>query len=80
MDHYKAKGAFHRNKLESGVLGNSVVVQWLELGAFTAEGPGSTPGRRTTKILQASGVAKKQKQKQKNRGSYYFKVLASNKS
>ena len=55
MDHYKAKGAFHRNKLESGVLGNSVVVQWLELGAFTAEGPGSTPGRRTTKILQASG-------------------------
>ena len=30
---------------------NSLAVQWLELGAFTAEGPGSIPGGGT-KILQ----------------------------
>lgn len=27
-----------------GTLGNSLVVQWVELGAFTAVSPGSTPG------------------------------------
>ena len=33
--------------------GNSLVVQWLELWAFTAEGLGSIPGQGT-KFLQAS--------------------------
>ena len=43
--------------------GNSLVVQWLGLGAFTAVGPGSIPGQRT-KILWA-GAAKKKKKKKK---------------
>ena len=34
-------------------LGNFLAVQWLGLGAFTARGPGSIPGRGT-KILQAA--------------------------
>ena len=33
-------------------IGNSLVVQWLGLSAFTAEGPGSIPGPGT-KIPQA---------------------------
>ena len=39
--------AFRKNKP-----GNSLAVQWLGLGAFTAVGPGSIPGRGT-KIPQA---------------------------
>ena len=34
-------------------LGNSLVVHWLELGTFTAEGVGSIPGWGT-KIPQAA--------------------------
>ena len=34
------------------VMGNSLVVQWLGLHTFTAEGPGSIPDQGT-KILQA---------------------------
>ena len=30
-----------------GIGGNSLAVQWLGLGAFTAEGAGSIPGRGT---------------------------------
>ena len=33
-------------------IGNSLMVQWLRLSAFTAEGPGSIPGQGT-KIPQA---------------------------
>ena len=33
--------------------GNSLLVQWLRLGTFTAVGPGSIPGRGT-KIPQAA--------------------------
>ena len=39
--------------------GNSLVVQWLELGAFMA-GPGSFPGQGT-EILQAAWYGQKNK-------------------
>ena len=39
-------------------LGNSLVVQWLGLHAFTAEGLGSIPGQRT-KIPQAASRGQK---------------------
>ena len=38
--------------LKRGKVGNSLAGQWLGLGAFTAEGPASIPGRGT-KIPQA---------------------------
>lgn len=38
--------------------GNSLVVHWLWLCTFTAEGPGSTPGQGTT-IPQAVGLGQK---------------------
>ena len=41
-------------------LGNSLVVQWLGLGTFTAEGPGSIPGWGN-KIPQAMQRGKKKK-------------------
>ena len=40
--------------------GNSLVVQWFGLWAFTAEGPGSIPGRGT-KILKAMQYGGKKK-------------------
>ena len=40
-------------------IGNSQAVQWLGLHAFTAEDPGSIPGRGT-KILQAEWYNQKQ--------------------
>ena len=40
--------------------GNSLVVQWLGLRAFTAMGPGSIPGQGT-KILQAAWRGQKLK-------------------
>ena len=40
-------------------LGNSLVVQWLGLGTFTAKGPGSVPGRGT-KIPQAMQLCHRQ--------------------
>ena len=43
-----------------GILGNSLAVQWLGLRAFTAEGPGSIPGRGT-KIPQALRGSQKKK-------------------
>ena len=46
-----------RSKVE---LGTSLAVQWLELGAFTAVGPGSIPGRGT-KIPQAPQHGQKDK-------------------
>ena len=41
---------------------NSLVVQWLGLHAFTAEGAGSIPGRGT-KIPQASQHGQKKKKR-----------------
>ena len=49
-----------RRKEES--LGTSLVVQWLGLWAFTAEGTGSIPGRGT-KIPQAAMHSQKKKEK-----------------
>ena len=46
--------------------GNSLAVQWLGLRAFTAEGPGSIPGRGT-KIPQAAWCGKKQKANNNNK-------------
>ena len=40
--------------------GNSLVVQWLGLGAFTAEGPGLIPGQGT-KIPQVTQHGQKKK-------------------
>ena len=40
--------------------GNSLVVQWLGLRAFTAMGPGSIPGEGT-KIPQAERLSQKKK-------------------
>ena len=42
--------------------GDSLVVQWLGLQAFTAKGMGSIPGRGT-KILEAEQRSKKKKKK-----------------
>ena len=42
--------------------GNSLDVQWLELRALTAEGPGSIPGR-ATKVLRAMWCSQKIKSK-----------------
>ena len=42
--------------------GNSLAVQWLELHAFTAEGPGSIPGWGT-KIPQAAQHSQKKRKK-----------------
>ena len=42
--------------------GNSLVVQWLGLGALTAEGPGSISGRGT-QIPQAVRHGQKQKKR-----------------
>ena len=41
-------------ELKKCVLGNSLVVQWLGLRAFTAEGPDSIPGQKT-KTLRGAG-------------------------
>ena len=48
MDHIKKKSL--KKKIKKG---NSLVVQWLRLHAFTAEGPGSIPGQGT-RIPQAA--------------------------
>ena len=45
-------------------LGNSLAVLWLGLHAFTAKGPGSSPGWGT-KILQAAWCSWKKKVKKK---------------
>ena len=45
--------------------GDSLVVQWLALHAFTAGGPGSIPGRRTKIPWGAKRSQKKKKKKKK---------------
>ena len=53
--------------LRKSKLGNSLVVQWLELCAFTAEGTSSIPGsgtkspQATVNILQAAQHSQKGK-------------------
>ena len=45
---------------KKAILGNSLVVRWLELCAFTAEGAGSIPGQGT-KIPKATQHSQKEK-------------------
>ena len=54
---------FGNLKLESEVLGNSLAVQLLRLGAFTAMGLGLIPGWGT-KIPQAARPKRKKKRKE----------------
>ena len=62
------------NTFKEGKTGNSLAVQWLGLGTFTAEGPGSTPGRGI-KIPQAGQQGQKKKKKKKEKHS--LKRIAS---
>ena len=48
-------------------MGTSLVVQWLELRAFTGEGTGSIPDWGT-KILHAVGCGQKKKKKKVSHG------------
>ena len=48
------------DEIKTKASGNSLVVQWLGLCAFTAEGPGSIPGQGT-KILQVAQRSQKTK-------------------
>ena len=41
--------------------GNSLAVQWLGVGTFTAEGPGSIPGQGTKIPQQATWCGKKER-------------------
>ena len=56
-------------------LGNSLGAQWLELHAFTAEGPGLIP-RQGTKILKALRCSQKKKKKgQKKHGLRHINFI-----
>ena len=57
------KDTFH-SKSRTPQLGNTLMVQWLGLRAFTPEGPGLIPGRGT-KIPQATQHGQKEKKKRK---------------
>ena len=50
---------------------NSLVVQWLGLGAFTVMAPGSVPGWGT-KILQAAQRGQKRKQNKTTKNIYIY--------
>ena len=57
--------------------GNSLEVQWLELGTFTAKGPGSIPGWGT-KVPQAVQHGQKNINKQKDNsqnGRKYMQII-----
>ena len=55
--------------------GNSLVVQWLGLSAFTAESLGSIPGQGT-KILKATQCSKKKKKRKEHILKLFSKDLA----
>ena len=56
--------------------GNSLVVQWLGLPAFTAKGMGLIPGQGT-KTLQAAWFSQKKKRKKKKKEFYNQKIYPS---
>ena len=56
---------------------NSLVVQWLGLGALTAEGPSLISGQGT-EIPQLCGSAKKKRNKEFFQTRGYFCVLGQN--
>ena len=60
------------------ILGNSLIVQWLELSAFIDMGRSSIPGQGT-KILQATWHYQKIKKNKKNfRVLWYKKIIVHN--
>ena len=61
-DHFTSPGKLCWVSLKRPNPWNSLVVQWLGLGSFTAVGPGSIPGLGT-KILQAMHRGQKKKKK-----------------
>ena len=50
---------------KTGKPGISLVVQWLRLCAFNAEGTGSVPGQGTRSHVQHSAAGKKKKKKKR---------------
>ena len=56
----------HSAELKKSASENSLVVQWLGLSAFTAEGPGSIPGRELRSRKPRSVAKKKKKGKRKS--------------
>ena len=54
--------------------GTSLVVQWLELQASTAEGTGLIPGRGS-KIPQAARCSQKTKKNKKNNPQMYYRTV-----
>ena len=56
------------------VPGNSPVVQWLGFHAFTAEGPGSNPGRET-KILQVVWCRERKKERKGEKKECSLSIL-----
>ena len=60
---------------------NSLAVQWLGPGTFTAGGPGSIPGQGT-KLCKPRGTAQKEKKKKKKDMGHYllYAVYATQKT
>ena len=58
-------------QLKNGQKGNFLVVQWLGLCTYTAEGAGSVPGQGT-KIPQATHGGQKKKKWSKNLNRLFF--------
>ena len=52
--------------------GNSLAVQWLGLGTFTAEGLGSFPGWGTKILSKLCSTVKKKKNTHKKTGSMQY--------
>ena len=61
--------SIHQNLNWELNLGNSLAVQWLGLGTFTAKVPGSIPVQGT-KIPQAKSLGQKRKKKKKRKSVY----------
>ena len=56
-----------KEQYERDTTGNSLVVQWLGLGALTARGPGWIPDRET-KIPQTTQHSQKKRERERERG------------
>ena len=52
-------------------IGTSLVVQWLRLHAFTAEGLGSIPDRGAKILHAVQGSQKKKRERENNNSTYY---------
>ena len=65
---------FNKTAFRNGRKGNSLVVQWLGLRVFTAEGLGSVPVRGI-KIPQGAGHSPKKKKKGRKNGTLTHDLL-----